>query len=414
MTSTDSSVPQAFLYGSCVARDTLELVDHRTLAVASYTARQSLLSAGSNASAHLPRDIALDSAFQRRMIKNDFAGSLLQELQGSVASVDVLLWDLADERHGVHRFPDGTFVTRSIDNVRAPEVLAVLNATEHLPLGSPEHLELWSKAAENFTDFLRTTGLLERTAVLEVPWALLTTQGRSTPWSMGMRARDANRLYQPYYAALRSLGHLIIEVPPEMVLADPDHKWGLAPFHYTEDVYQEVLRQIRAAGVIRIRPKPPARPAKPRKPAAQKQAARKRAAANRAVTNQKTPAKPAAQRTPTQKRAAQQRAAKRAAAKQAPSTQKTPAKPATHKQTARKQASRKRATQKQAPRNRAATTQAPTKRETAAKSAAQRTPAQKRAAQQRAATKKAAARKTAAAKRADTKPAAPDQDPQEN
>lgn len=255
MTTTDAA-PRAFLFGSCVARDTLEMVDRETLEIEAYIARQSLLSAGNDASAHLPADLGLKPGFKRRMIRSDFAGSLLHNLRKSARSIDVLLWDLTDERHGVHRFEDGTFVTRSIDNVQVPAVLDLLDRTEHLSFGSTEHRHLWTAAAISFTGFLDERGLLERTVVLQVPWALHTTEGKPTPWSMGMRARDANRLYEPYYETLRSLGHTMIEVPAQVALADPNHRWGLAPFHYTEDVYRSVLDQLRTAGVIRLRPQP--------------------------------------------------------------------------------------------------------------------------------------------------------------
>src|SRR5699024_5253030 len=136
--------------------------------------------------------------------------------------------------------------------------------------GSPTHLALWSTAAESFTQFLDRAGLLPRTAVLQVPWALHTTEGKPTPWSMGMRARDANRLFEPYYDVLRHLGHTMIEIPAAMAIADPTHKWGLAPFHYTEQVYLEILRKLRTAGVIRLRPSDsgqgPKKAAQPRQP----------------------------------------------------------------------------------------------------------------------------------------------------
>lgn len=252
--TTDDAAPRAFLYGSCVTRDTLELVDRQTLEIDSYIARQSLLSAGSNARQHLPKKLGLPPGFRARMIRQDFNGSLMRRVRRAADSIDVLLWDLTDERHGVHRFEDGTIVTRSIDNIQVPVIAELLNTVEHIPFGSSEHRALWTAAAIKFTEFLDELGLLERTVVLQVPWALLTTEGRPTPWSMGVRARDANRNYESYYETLHRLGHRVIEVPQEMAIADPNHRWGLAAFHYTEEVYREILRQLRTAGVIRLRP----------------------------------------------------------------------------------------------------------------------------------------------------------------
>jgi hypothetical protein len=233
------------VFGSCVARDAIEFADADSVDLRGYVARQSLISAGGDASAHLPDSLGIKSKFQERMIRNDFVGNLLERLEGMADGIDVLLWDLADERHGVHRFADGKVVTRSIDTIRAEVVSDVLKAAEHIPFGTDEHFALWRESVDAFDERLRELGLFDKTIVLDVPWALRTTEGKTTPWSMGVRAVEANKNYQRYYGYLRQTGHHMIELPVEVVLADPNHKWGLAPFHYTPDVYREVLRQLR-------------------------------------------------------------------------------------------------------------------------------------------------------------------------
>lgn len=30
------------------------------------------------------------------------------------------------------------------------------------------------------------------------------------------------------------------------MLADPEHRWGLAPFHYTQDVRDEIMQRVLA------------------------------------------------------------------------------------------------------------------------------------------------------------------------
>nr|WP_241429388.1 DUF6270 domain-containing protein [Agrococcus sp. ARC_14] len=233
------------VFGSCVARDTIEFADADSIDLRGYVARQSLISAGVDASGHLPDSLGITSKFQERMIRADFVGNLLDRLDGMAGELDVLLWDLADERHGVHRFPDGSIVTRSIDTIRAESVSSVLEEAEHIPLGSNDHFALWTKHVDAFDERLRKLNLFDRTIVLDVPWALRTTEGKTTPWSMGVRAGDANKNYQRYYDYLRQTGHHMVELPVEKVLADPNHRWGLAPFHYTPEVYREVLWQVR-------------------------------------------------------------------------------------------------------------------------------------------------------------------------
>lgn len=245
MTDVDHGPARVLVYGSCVARDTVEFAAAETVELLGYIARQSLISAGSDAGAHLPQELSVSSPFQERMIVADFAGSLFERVAATAGDIDVLLWDLADERHGVYRFDDGTVATRSIDTLRIPELEARFGTSEHIPFGTAEHFAIWSEHVERFEALLRSHGLFDRTVVLEVPWAVLTTEGGPTPWSMGVRAKDANNSYQPYYELLRQRGFRRVELPAEVVLADPEHRWGLAPFHYTPAVYREVLRQLR-------------------------------------------------------------------------------------------------------------------------------------------------------------------------
>ncbi|WP_347757588.1 DUF6270 domain-containing protein [Agrococcus sp. ProA11] len=233
------------VYGSCVARDTIEFAPTDAVDLRGYIARQSLLSVGSNASDHLPELTDISSAFQSRMIEADFSGGLLDRLRTLAAETDVLLWDLADERHGVHRFADGSIVTRSIDTIKVPSVAARLDEAEHLAFGSDEHFALWRTQLDAFVASLRELALFDRTVVLEVPWAVRTTEGKPSPWSMGVRASDANQRFRRYYDELRTHGFRMITLPEELVLADPGHRWGLAPFHYSPEVYREVLRQLR-------------------------------------------------------------------------------------------------------------------------------------------------------------------------
>lgn len=251
----DPTATRVMIYGSCVARDAIALADAESVELRGYVARQSLISAGDDASAHLPNALGITSKFQQRMIRNDFSGNLLTRLEEVSGDIDVLLWDLTDERHGVHRFADGRIVTRSIDTIRAETVSGLLESTEHISFGTDEHFALWRESVDAFDGCLREFRLFEKTIVLDVPWALRTTEGKTTPWSMGVRAGDANKNYQRYYDYLRQTGHHMVELPLELVLADPHHKWGLAPFHYTPEVYREVLWQLREVhGIKGLRP----------------------------------------------------------------------------------------------------------------------------------------------------------------
>lgn len=231
------------IYGSCVSRDTAEFAGGELIHVEAYIARQSLLSQTADASARFPDDAQVSSPFQERMMRGDFAGDVTQRL-GELADVDLLLWDLADERHGVHLFDDGDVVTRSIDLINVPEVLGVVDGAERLPFGGEEHFARWSAQSESFVLRLRELGLFERTIVLDIPWATRTVDGSPAPASMGTPPAEANQKYRRYIELLRETGVKVLHLSAADVRADPQHIWGLAPFHYSPEVYGEILLRL--------------------------------------------------------------------------------------------------------------------------------------------------------------------------
>ncbi|MFC7465347.1 DUF6270 domain-containing protein [Brachybacterium sp. GCM10030252] len=242
----DRTPVRVTVYGSCVARDSVDLAGHGRLAVIDYIARQSLLSAGHDLSAKFPADAHVAHRFQKRMMAADFAGDVEARLRSVRGRTDILLWDLTDERHGVHVFDDGTVVTRSIDLIAVPEALAVVEDARHIAFGTDEHFAAWAERADEFRRNLRSMGLFGRTVVLHVPWARTTVAGQPTPASMGTSADEANEAYRRYYDHLRNIGFSMLEFPEDKVLADPEHRWGLAPFHYTQDVYEEIVDRLLA------------------------------------------------------------------------------------------------------------------------------------------------------------------------
>lgn len=233
------------IYGSCVSRDTLSTMDPSAYGVVTYIARQSLLSAGWDASTHLPTDFAVSSNFQRRNIDADIRGGLLSALP-SPAAADLLVWDLVDERHGVFVFPDGSVVTRSIDLLMVEALKEATASARYLPFGSDEHFTRWSGAASMFVHALHTLGWGGRILVVAVPWATHDDTGEPTPSSMGISAKDANAAYARYYAHVDALGLPLLRVSTADAVAATKHRWGIAPFHYAPEVYEQINEGIAA------------------------------------------------------------------------------------------------------------------------------------------------------------------------
>lgn len=65
------------------------------------------------------------------------------------------------------------------------------------------------------------------------------------------RIADQNAMLERYQAAFAEALPQARQVAaaPSMILADAHHRWGLSPFHYVEDYYRDVWRQLRALGI---------------------------------------------------------------------------------------------------------------------------------------------------------------------
>jgi hypothetical protein len=240
--SPDADLRRLFLYGSCVTRDTAEYLPAHRYALLQYVARQSLISAYAPASAALDLT-GIESGFQRRMLEGDARGNLPGLLEEASQAIDLLVWDLADERLGVLRSPEGGVVTRSVEAISAG-VLSQLPEWELLEFGSDQHFSLWSDALDRFTGLLKRLDLLRRTVILEVPWAETSDDGSVVPTSFGLSSSMANDRYERYYARARASGVPIEQVQRGGVIASATHRWGLAPFHYAHSTYQEIVRRI--------------------------------------------------------------------------------------------------------------------------------------------------------------------------
>ncbi|WP_425256334.1 DUF6270 domain-containing protein [Pseudarthrobacter sp. J47] len=99
------------MYGCCVSRDAFkDLGAGYTLL--GYVARQSLIS-GLSRPTNLLDGQALDSALQNRSLSGDLKSNLLPTLRRFADQIDLFVVDLTDERLGVVRLPDGSYIIRT-------------------------------------------------------------------------------------------------------------------------------------------------------------------------------------------------------------------------------------------------------------------------------------------------------------
>lgn len=272
------------IWGSCVSRDTLEFMPD--VRVGTYIARQSAIVALAPA-VDLPVPLEdLESDFQRRMLAGDMVSDAADRL--SQAHGSCLLVDLVDERHGVWRFPEGTFLTNSVEAYKtgvdqwAPRMGARL-----VEFGTDEHFDLWR---QGFAVVARQVVALRRPIVLlDIAWAevfegqtpprglmaLLTRVSRrgqrglsgmvndarrnrslragirglrGAPKSVGDEhvriAREANEKYRRYIAVTQHYAEATVTRPPDDVRMSKMHKWGIGPYHYSDHDYRMIRDEL--------------------------------------------------------------------------------------------------------------------------------------------------------------------------
>ena len=234
---------RTFIYGSCVSRDTFEYLDKDAFSLLRYVARSSLVSAFSP-----PGPVPLTeghelSPFQLRQVQTDAASGLLPLLREHSDLIDLLLWDLVDERLGFYENGEGHVITDSIELRKAGDH-AALDGYRHYAFGSRQHLERFIAVLPLWREFLVGQDLLRRLVILAPPWAETDAYGVLSPASFGMSAREANRIFALYHQPTAN-GLSVASIGKSVdVHADQDHKWGLAAFHYSDSTYEILGKEL--------------------------------------------------------------------------------------------------------------------------------------------------------------------------
>lgn len=181
-------------------------------------------------------DIGLSSPFQTRVVLEDHRKTGLTVLAGLCHP---LVIDLIDERFRLltsgHGLVTGSsyFHTSTLPSQSAYEAIS-----EDTTLASDGP---FATACKLLADRLSGVPVIVHRAL----WATHSVAGE--PLAKSDFAERNNRWLTRAYDLLHEAfpdGGLITPAS-EAVVADPEHRWGLDPFHYVPDYYDDVSRQMR-------------------------------------------------------------------------------------------------------------------------------------------------------------------------
>lgn len=233
---------KVFIYGGCTSRDAVDHYEGFGLELQSYIARQSLISAYRPADAALFDTAGIQGTFQRRMVRGDLSGTLPEHLAANASEIDVMVWDLMIERVGVQKIRSGGMITRNGVPRRAGVQPSALGGS--YTFGTDEHLRQWTWALYKLVDTLRATGLRGKVVINATPWATVNQRGERMESDSTMTPEWFNENVRRYWDAAETEGIKVARVRQEDAIADTEHKWGPAYFHYVPETYRAQLRAI--------------------------------------------------------------------------------------------------------------------------------------------------------------------------
>ena len=175
------------------------------------------------------------------MVESDFNNDVIKSV--SKNDYDFLLIDFLVDRLHIAEI-DGKLVTRSVEFLRSG-----IKPDKVINTFSDQYFKLWKEGVDNlFTTVSNTVGL-EAIRINKVYWTDTATDAQDTiklgeKWDIEKNNAKLDAMYEYVENILPSLS--IIEVDKNLLIADSNHKWGLSPFHYTDDYYQKMLEIIKA------------------------------------------------------------------------------------------------------------------------------------------------------------------------
>lgn len=231
-------------FGSTVSRQVSRALDPQRFQPLSHVAHQSLISAYSQPSSAKWRSTG--SRTIDRIIAADLSSNLMPSLAAQCTSVDLLLFDIADEWLGVYDLDDGTAISRSIELIQSGNEQELAHGAAFLPFGSDAHFQRWDSRLNDFSKDLDRLGILEKCVYLTTPWASYFGDGSLATMPKGAESDQINELMLRYQTAIASKGFRSLDTPASTVRATDNPHRATLPYHYTDEVHQAIATRVTA------------------------------------------------------------------------------------------------------------------------------------------------------------------------
>lgn len=234
------------IYGSCVTRDLFELKENTFMQLKSYIARQSILSAVSPPIPCEKDDFKLDSNFKKNAVYNDFVKNSFTLLKNDQS--DYIIIDLIDERFSLMSYKNSILTVSSY--LIESGYFTDINAVPMVKHYGNQYYYLNTNIKKFLKIFCKRIGEIYEPENIILHKAFMLNKYIDKQMTMHnfdknhlANNRKINERLSYIYDFLEKKMHcgLVIDICQDFH-ASENHKWGLAPMHYCEEYYREVLR----------------------------------------------------------------------------------------------------------------------------------------------------------------------------
>lgn len=234
------------ILGSCVTRDAFDIGNYKNdkLNHIHYFARCSLISLNSPPFNISLNEISSTNPFQQRLIANELNREFYTHINGRNIDNTYLIIDFADERLDLLIHED-KYITYSqeFENSNLSKTMTGAKVLRTESLIDNE----WKKSCLLFIEKIKIIFPPEKVILhLALGKENFLDHNENHRFENIEQIRETNRLLSILYDffSLHFPGIQVIDINNAGYQADKNHKWGLCPFHYSNDYYVRFLEEL--------------------------------------------------------------------------------------------------------------------------------------------------------------------------
>ncbi len=233
------------ILGGCTTRDVLDCAPNN-FELNEYFARTSIISMMSPAADIDHSLIDLSSSFQKRCVIRDISKTFFSELEQKKG--EYIAIDFISERLNLVKIGDA-YITRSNELVKS-KVLDKLTGYEIAKKLDRDMQELWKKKAHLFFRKLKDH-FGNNIIIHKTKWRhhFIDVDGMMKEFPNKEEIEMRNEELAGYYAFVEENfpEFIFIDMTDDRYYASAAHKWGLAPYHFEDGYYHDLLRKLSEA-----------------------------------------------------------------------------------------------------------------------------------------------------------------------